>query len=188
MFCPKCGTQNPETGRFCRSCGADLGNVSAALAGNLPADAAYKAERKGRSHSNDPDELWSLAIKDFIMGFGFLVVAIILFVTNVAGGYAWWWAMLFPAFSLIAVGASRMAKVSRMEKKKQSGEISAAQTQQFMPDQPNAALPPTQTDYVRPQKSVYDTGELAVPPSVTEDTTRHLQMDSEGETRALPKK
>ncbi|MGI8670151.1 MAG: zinc-ribbon domain-containing protein, partial [Aridibacter sp.] len=23
MFCPKCGTQNPENGKFCRKCGTD---------------------------------------------------------------------------------------------------------------------------------------------------------------------
>jgi hypothetical protein len=39
-----------------------------------------------------------------------------------------------------------------------------------------------------PQKSIYDTGELAAPPSVTESTTRHLEINSEGETMTLPKK
>ena len=54
----------------------------------------------------------------------------------------------------------------------------------------NNALPPTNTDYVAPPKqSIYDTGELHERPgSVTENTTRHLQMDSEGETMTLPKK
>jgi ribosomal protein L40E len=33
MFCPKCGTQNPVTGKFCRSCGTDLATVSDALSG-----------------------------------------------------------------------------------------------------------------------------------------------------------
>ena len=35
MFCPKCGIQNPDAGKFCRSCGTDLGNVSDALSGNI---------------------------------------------------------------------------------------------------------------------------------------------------------
>ena len=51
MFCPKCGTQNPETGRFCRSCGTDLGNVSQALTGQLqPAHAMV--DRKGKPASS----------------------------------------------------------------------------------------------------------------------------------------
>lgn len=41
-------------------------------------------------------------------------------------------------------------------------------------------------EYAKPQKSIYDTGELAVPPSVTEGTTRHLEMSDEGETMTLP--
>ncbi len=35
MFCPKCGTQNPESGKFCRKCGTDLSPVSDALSGKL---------------------------------------------------------------------------------------------------------------------------------------------------------
>jgi hypothetical protein len=49
-----------------------------------------------------------------------------------------------------------------------------------------AALPPNQTEYVAPE-SRFKTGDL-VPPSVTDNTTRHLEMDSEGKTMALPKK
>lgn len=191
MFCPKCGTQNPDDGRFCRSCGADLGNVSAALTGSLPEKSDYYTDRRGRHRSNDPDEIWSQAIRQFLMGFGFLVVSIVLFTTNVAGGKAWWWAMLFPAFSMMAVGISQWAKVRRIEAKKGSGEIPApAMPPQFAPGQPNAALPPTQTDYVAPPKqSIYDTGELVErPDSVTENTTRHLEINSEGETMTLPKK
>jgi hypothetical protein len=193
MFCPKCGTQNPETGKFCRSCGADLGNVSAALSGNLkPAEPSYYIDHKGRTRSNDPDEIWSQAIRSFIMGFGFLIVSIVLFTTGVAGGRAWWWAMLFPAFSMMAVGISQWAKVNRMEKKRQNGETLSAPPPQFVQpqfpaNQPNAALPPTNADYVRPpQNSIYDTGELVIQPSVTENTTRHLEINNEGETMTLP--
>lgn len=188
MFCPKCGTQNPETGKFCRSCGADLGNVSAALSGNLqPPEPAFYIDHKGRKRSNDPDEIWSQAIRSFIMGVGFLIVSIVLFTTNVAGGKAWWWAMLFPAFSMIAMGVSQWAKVNRIEKKKQNGVFSPADQPQFTPNPNNSALPPTSADYVRPpQNSIYDTGELVIQPSVTENTTRHLEINSEGETMTLP--
>jgi len=47
-------------------------------------------------------------------------------------------------------------------------------------------LPPPQTQWVAPE-SKYKTGDL-VPPSVTDNTTRHLEMDSEGQTMTLPKK
>ncbi len=42
--------------------------------------------------------------------------------------------------------------------------------------------------YVKPpQHSIYDTGDLTSPPSVIEGTTRHLEMNPEGETMSLPK-
>jgi hypothetical protein len=44
-----------------------------------------------------------------------------------------------------------------------------------------------QEPYVKPQNSIYDTGDLKPPPSVTEGTTRHLEINSEGETMSLPK-
>jgi uncharacterized membrane protein YvbJ len=82
MFCPKCGIQNPETGKFCRSCGTDLGNVSDALSGKLPA-AQPLIGRKGR-----PITLES-AITKFFMGIAFLVISIALGVTgrDRAGGF-----------------------------------------------------------------------------------------------------
>ena len=35
MFCPKCGTKNPETGKFCRKCGIDISNLNDTISGNL---------------------------------------------------------------------------------------------------------------------------------------------------------
>jgi len=183
MFCPKCGTQNPETGKFCRSCGTDLGNVSEALSGK-PKQPEFYVDRRGRVKSNDPNELWASGIKSVIMGIGFLVVSIVLLETGIAGGHSWWWAMLFPAFSMLAAGISQMARVKRMTK--QSADASPIQQNQFASGQTHTALPSTQTDYIAPE-SRYKTGDL-VPPSVIEGTTRHLEINNEGETMTLPKK
>ncbi|MEO6587821.1 MAG: hypothetical protein ABIP06_00715, partial [Pyrinomonadaceae bacterium] len=47
----------------------------------------------------------------------------------------------------------------------------------------------TVRDYVEPpRQSIYDTGDLQIPPSVTDHTTRHLEIDKEGKTMTLPKK
>jgi hypothetical protein len=51
---------------------------------------------------------------------------------------------------------------------------------------PAASLTPAQSDFISPAESRYKTGDL-VPPSVTEGTTRHLDIDSEGKTMTLPK-
>jgi len=187
MFCPKCGTQNPETGKFCRSCGTDLGNVSAALSGNLPAqfsDAGTAHIHHEAKRRQDPNELFGEAVKQILSGVGFLIVAIALLTTGVAGGRAWWWAMLFPAFGYFGTGVSNYLKSKRIEKQ----QLDFANQNQFAfnKSQTNASLPPKQTEYVAPE-SRYKTGDLA-PSSVTDSTTRHLEINSEGETMTLPKK
>jgi hypothetical protein len=184
MFCPKCGTQNPETGKFCRSCGTDLGNVSAAMSGNLPemtnnpgvAHIHHEAKRR-----HDPNEVYGDAMKSIIGGIGFLIVAIALLSTGVAGGHAWWWAMLFPAFGMLAKGIPDYLKYKKMI----SGPQAPSNFAQMGQSQQNV-LPPLQTEYVQPETR-YQTGDL-VPPSVTDRTTRHLEINSEGETMTLPKK
>jgi hypothetical protein len=180
MFCPKCGTQNPETGRFCRSCGADLGTVSAALSGKLP-PAQPLVNRKGKPVS------WDSAITMLFMGFAFLTVAVIIGLTDMANGRKWWFWMLIPAFGMLGSG---IAQFVQLKKSESQGITFAPQNaeKEIAPPTQNNALPPTQTEFVAPQAdSRYKTGDL-VPPSVIENTTRHLEMDSEGETMKLPKR
>src|SRR5215213_9622771 len=182
MFCPKCGTQNPDDGRFCRSCGADLGNVSAALSGKLPKPHNL-VDRKGRAVS------WQSAITNIFMGFAFFTVSAILGISGAYGGENWWFWLLIPAFGCLGSGIAQMVQLRKVEK--QEAALAPQNTQNTLSSAPqNNALPPTQTDYVAPPaQSIYETGELQERPgSVTEGTTRHLQMDSEGETMTLPKK
>ncbi|HNQ14839.1 MAG TPA: hypothetical protein PKM58_04700 [Pyrinomonadaceae bacterium] len=133
----------------------------------------------------DPDEAFSLGIKQIVTGFGFLAAAIALYVTNVAGGSVWWWAMLFPGFSILGAGISSVVRANRLEKRQRTSEFVPNSLNQIGAGQV-AALPPNRTDYV-PSESTFKTGDLA-PPSVTEDSTRHLTLDNEGETMTLPKK
>jgi len=181
MFCPKCGTQNPDDGRFCRSCGADLGNVSAALTGRSP-QVPYVVDPRKRGVS------WESAITKIFTGIAFLTVAIILAVSGKFGAQVWWFWLLIPAFATLGGGIAQFVQLKKFEKKEAS--FAPQNTQNVINSAPqNNALPPTQTDYVSPPKgSIYDTGDLAERPgSVTESTTRHLEMDSEGETMTLPK-
>ncbi|MBX3266848.1 MAG: zinc ribbon domain-containing protein [Acidobacteria bacterium] len=195
MFCPKCGTKNPEDGKFCRSCGVDIGVVSKALSGKADSDGldtdiasaftftgALPDDERRRS---DPAEVYGDAVKAIISGIGFLIVSIVLFTTGVAGGKAWWWAMLFPAFTFLGKGISDLLKSKKMEQRR------ALQASESVPvlnsaRSTNAELPPASTEFVSPE-SRYRTGELA-PPSVVEGTTRHLEVNKEGETMTLPKR
>ena len=178
MFCPKCGTQNPETGRFCRTCGADLGNVSEALAGNLPKNQNLVGKKEKPVN-------YEQAVTKIFTGLAFLIVAAVLGITGVAGGKFWWFWMLVPAFGSLGSGIAQYVQLKKTEQQRVSF-TSPASSNFIAPAPPNTALPPTKTEYIAPD-SRYKTGEL-VPPSVVEGTTRHLEINHEGETMTLPKK
>lgn len=183
MFCPKCGTQNPEAGKFCRGCGTDLGNVSAVMSGNLPVAASGGREVNRRARRRqDPHEVQADAIRKIITGIGFLIVSMALLFTGAWGGHTWWWALLFPAFGALAKGIPDYIRYERMIGKNSS----PSQPNSLMGEPQGYVLPPNQTEYIQPE-SRYKTGDL-VPPSVTDRTTRHLDINSEGETMTLPKK
>ena len=189
MFCPKCGTENPDTGKFCRSCGVDLGIVNVAMSGGLAKLADQGCGTgdpvKNAIRRNDPAEVSADGVRAIVSGIGFLIVAIVLVTTGVAGGQAWWWAMLFPAFTFFAKGFSDVVKSRKMEKARgfvapMAGPAIGGGSFQ------NSHLPPAQQQFVTPEESRYKTGDLA-PPSVVENTTRQLQVDNERKTMALPK-
>jgi len=176
MFCPKCGIQNPDTGKFCRSCGTDLGNVSDVLSGKLQI-AETCTNRRGR-----PITLESSLTKLF-MGVAFLVISIVLGVSGMGRG--WWFWMLIPALMFIGSGIAQFIQV-RSSAQKDIRFATSGQDSITGNMTGNAALPPTQTNFVSPE-SRFKTGDL-VPPSVTDATTRHLEVNSEGETITLPKR
>jgi hypothetical protein len=188
MFCPKCGTQNPETGKFCRSCGTDLGTVSEALTGK----SSKKMQGFGMMEPMSVMDLscnkskpvsWESALGKLFMGVAFLVVSVILAFTGKAN--AWWFWMLIPAFAMLGSGVAQYVQLKKTEQRNISPAFQPSQNVISSAPQ-NSFLPPTQNEYVAPE-SRYKTGDL-VPSSVTDGTTRHLEMNSESETMNLPKR
>lgn len=178
MFCPKCGTKNPDNGKFCRSCGTDLNFVSDALTGKLDKQNAFLCtDKKGKPIT------WESAFGKLFTGIAFVGVTVAL--ANSVVGKGWWFWLLIPAITMIGAGLAQIVQIKTAEKAKANfnsevsqREISANQVRE---------LPPNQTEYIPTVRdSKYKTGDL-VPPSVIETTTRHLEMDSEGETMTLPK-
>jgi hypothetical protein len=188
MFCPKCGTQNPDNGKFCRSCGTDLTPVSEALSGKLN----KQPQGFGMTASVQPEQLFGekskhltleSALGRLFMGIAFLIVSIVLAFTHM--GRNWWFWMLIPAFGMMGSGLAHVIQIRKQEQRNNS--ISAPEANKAFSAPPTTVLPPTQTDYVAPAvESRYKTGDLA-PPSVVEETTRHLEVNQEGETMTLPK-
>jgi hypothetical protein len=190
MFCPKCGIKNPDDGKFCRSCGVDLGNVSAAMSGTLAPLVSNHGLDAGTAHiqnesrrRSDPAEVYGDSIKSIISGIGFLIVSMALLFTGVANGRTWWWAMLFPAFMFLAKGISDLLKSRKIESLR--APFMSTESKTFGPMAAVHSLPLKQADYISPDPR-YKTGDL-VPPSVTDNTTKLLEIDHENETKALPK-
>ena len=170
MFCPKCGTQNPEEGKFCRSCGTGLDSVSKAL--------TSPRQRKLVDRKGKPIHLEG-AMKKLFTGIAFVVIAIALSLSKTGDG--WWFWMLIPAFGMIGSG---LAQYMQLRGDKADTTYFAEDNSPELTGTASPTLPPPQTEWVAPETR-YKTGDLA-PASVTEGTTRHLEVDSEGQTMALP--
>lgn len=151
MFCPRCSTQNSDDAKFCRSCGANLSLVLKALTGDL-ADATG-----GRKHRDHPGSslAFQRGITKTFMGLGFLVLSVVLLFTRQFWG-VW---LLIPAFALLGNGIARI--VSARPQPGPSGNRNAA----ISPPEDPARLP--SSGFTRP----------SVPPSVTENTTKHLEPE-----------
>lgn len=182
MYCSKCGIKNPDNGRYCRSCGADLGNLTAALSGKST-KMQYVVDTRKRGVS------WEQAITKISIGLGFLIVSLILGYSGKFGAEVWWFWLLIPAFGSLGSGIAQVIQLKKLEK--QEAAFESQNTSNVINSAPDKnSLSPTKTDYVEPSKqTIYDTGDLVErPASVTEGTTRHLHLDNEGETMTLPKK
>src|SRR5262245_24201860 len=105
MFCPNCGTENPGEVKFCRKCGVTLALVPQALTGQLPQQRRNKHERREirREAKRLRPPSMEKGIKDTIMGFGFIVAAIAVFLYAPAGRI-WFWSFFFPAFGCLSRG------------------------------------------------------------------------------------
>ncbi len=181
MFCPKCGTQNPNTGKFCRSCGTDLDTVNAALTGKLRPTAQPLVDRKGK-----PVSYYESSVTKLFTGAAFVIIALVLAFTGVAGGSQWWFWMLIPGFASLGAGIAQYMTLQ----KNSAGNMVIQPT----PEQPelnapaaSPSLPPDRAEHIfNNDKERYKTGDL-VPPSVTDGTTKLLEIDKEGRTMTLPK-
>ncbi len=177
MFCPKCGVKNPDSGLFCRSCGTDLKGVSEALTGKRAmAELNPLVSKKGKPIN------WESAFSKLFGGIAFVGVAIAL--ANSHMGRGWWFWMLIPALTMIGAGLAQIVQIKSNQQS--NAEFVSQQGERAINSNPARELPSNQTDYVSPATDSYETGDL-VPASVTDNTTRHLEMDSEGETMTLPK-
>jgi len=170
MYCPKCGIENPDNGKFCRSCGTDLVLVSVALTGKAPI-LPYTVDPRKRGVS------WQFAMTKIFTGLAFLLISLFLGLTGKYGADSWWFWLLIPAFGALSNGLAQMFQLRKLEKL-EAGFLQQNTQIPISSAQVNNALPPGQADYITPLKhSIYETDDLIIQPSVTENTTRHLEIN-----------
>ena len=149
-------------------------NVLAVINGTVP-------ELNESAGKEDYAELYSTGVRNTILGAGFLVTSVFLF--TLPGNTFFWLLAMIPAFFLIASGVKKILKSEESKK-----QIMFRSLPRSLPNSPNKQFLPAQSDYVKPQKTIYETDELnGEPLSVTEDTTNRLTTNHESETMTLSK-
>ena len=160
MFCPKCASQNVDGAHFCRACGANISLVPQALAGQLPVAANEHSTHKDRDKRREPT--FDEGVRNLVMGFGFIAVAIALAIFGrPIGAQVWWFWMLIPAFGLLGKGIAEIVRFNQLKTPPAAG--------------------PAQMPYAAPREvsPSSNAGELRPPvASVTEGTTRHLGTEA----------
>lgn len=175
MYCPNCAAVI-DGAKFCRSCGANVSLVPQALTGRLseqPEDAAPAREAKQSKPGNT--EAWDLfervylrdakqskpskpaniesAVGSIFSGIGMFLVALAV-LRFMPGGRIWWFWLLIPAFGWLGHGVGQYMKLR--------GQV-------LQERQPRESVSPPP---VGP-------AEIQAPGSVTEHTTRRLDVDAE---------
>jgi hypothetical protein len=95
MYCPKCGTENAETNKFCRACRENLKVVSQAMKQRLPVVLASRFDQMFDSRS---ERFRRDSVLFFLMGLVFLVAKL-----SGVGAFGWILiTLLFSAWSYLA--------------------------------------------------------------------------------------
>jgi hypothetical protein len=178
MYCPNCAA--PIDGaKFCRACGANVSLVPQALTGQLPtvpaADDDEYGRRRHRRRGAKPLSI-EKAASSFFTGIGFLIASLAV-MRYFPGGMTWGWAFLIPAFACIGDGVGQYLRLKEQERQQQF----QPQYQQPQFNLPRSVPAPGHVDPRAPEISAPETSELSSPPSVTEHTTKNLDVSSRRE-------
>ena len=180
MYCPKCAAQNIEDAQFCRGCGENISLVPQALSGHMPEWRAVGHDAEGHPYDESGRRIerkrevprLDKAVKSTFIGLAFLTIAIILAFSS-TGRHDWWYWLLIPSFAMIGGGVAEYIRLKHAGGLKETPLSDSAA--RAVASARVSALPPR------------NTSELVPPPSVTENTTRHLNLSTEAPTRHIGK-
>jgi hypothetical protein len=171
MFCPRCATENANNASFCRACGADLRLVPQALTGHLPATVSgAQTDVLAKRKEPSPARLDRIFERIFV-GLAFLAIVLGgLFFFR--GGFMIWIWFIIPAFASIGSG---IGSYLRYREERRQGSLSEAQAPERLRAAETNAAPPALL--ARDTSEMFSLSSSVPPPSVTENTTRHLDAE-----------
>src|SRR5205085_1336258 len=111
------------------------------------------------------------AIKTGFIGLAFLMIALILAFSGDRKHDYWYW-LLIPAFTMIGGGVAEYVRLKQSQGTEK--RLPEPESKKAVPPARVSALPPRNTSELIPP-----------PPSITENTTRHLDMSTEAPTRHI---
>lgn len=170
MFCPKCGVKNVDDAKYCRACGADIGLVPQALARSLPEGAFgvldVEEEESGGSKKRkykfkEPPTL-EKGLSKCMEGVAYLIIFLTGFFYFWGGIFLWIW-FIIPALATFGEGVGQIIR-------SRSGDNTLPARAPFGAGE--LAPPSSHAAGELPARATSEI--VAPPPSVTEETTRHL--------------
>lgn len=173
MFCPRCAAHNIDDAKYCRVCGADISLLPQVLSGALATglevaeetaveEKGKSGKRKGKKKDKEKETpTLEKAFENIGVGIAFLIISIMVAVF-MPGGRFWWFWLLIPTGACAGEGIGQLLGLKREKSLGGSRE-----PQLRAPHQTHISnLPPRDTSEM-----------LMPPPSITENTTRHLGPD-----------
>ena len=159
MFCPKCGEQDRDDAKFCRTCGARLSLIALVLEGKLPADFG----RDRQKHAN--------GVKCTAISIGLALIAVmVLYLAPAKEAWAIFFATMVAACIIFGVGLGEF--------------VGAGHGPQYASsdDSDTARLSPSQRAELSAGR---EPANIIGSASITENTTRNLDAEI-NEVRVSP--
>jgi hypothetical protein len=170
VFCPKCGVKNVDDARFCRACGADISLVPQALTRSLPEGAfgvldvedGESGGSKKRKHKPAKPPTLEKGLSKCMEGVAFLIIFLVGYFYFFPAIFLWIW-LIIPALANFGEGVGQIIRSRNVDNA-------------LPPRAPFAGGElPTTYAHAAGELPARATSEIITPPpSVTEETTRHL--------------
>jgi hypothetical protein len=174
MYCPQCSQEQvTEEMRFCSRCGFPLAIVSQLVAGGGVL-AGFDSEGKRQLSPRQKGIRWG-ALLMIISG---VLIPIVALMTAMKSDF---FVLFLPVLMVFLIGLARLLHAYLLAQKTptKNSSLSAAKTN-LLPDAHRSALPAGQSFPATNWKQPVNTSEMAQPLSVTENTTKLLTNETDG--------